>query len=106
MVYIKNNGEIKSNHLNVKNTLDILRSIARGQQEPLKEVYEIFNEETEDGKKMDKYSQLLSDSIQSILQVKDDGEVDSLFSSWGTTALVNDIKWLEDFEMIAFIVIK
>jgi hypothetical protein len=55
---------------------------------------------------MDKYSQLLGDSIQSILNVKDETEVDSLFSAGGTTALVNTIKGLEDFELIAFTVIK
>lgn len=106
LVYIKDNGEISSNHLNVKNTLDIIRSIAKWQSEPIKEVFELFNDETEDGKKMDKYSQLLSESIQSILHIKDETEVDSLFTAGGTTALINNIKWLEDFELIAFIVIK
>jgi len=106
LVYIKENGDVLSNHLNVKNTLDILRSIAKWEPEPIKEVYDVFNEETEDGKNMDKYSQLLSEAIQSILHVKDETEVDSLFSPGWTTALINNIKWLEDFEMIAFIVIK
>ena len=50
LVYIKQNGEIISNHLNVKNTLDILRSISKGKEEPIKAVYEIFNNETDDGK--------------------------------------------------------
>lgn len=106
MVYISKQGEIISNHLNVKNTLDILRSISKWQDEPIKELYEAFNEETDDGKNMGTYSQLLSDAIQSILQVKDESEVDSLFTAGGTTALVNTIKWLEDFELIAFSVIK
>jgi len=106
LVYIKENGEIISNHLNVKNTLDILRLISKGYEYPIKEVYEIFNEETDDGKKMDKYSQLLGNSIESILNVKDESDIDSLFSKGGTTALINDIKGLDDFELITFIVIK
>jgi hypothetical protein len=40
------------------------------------------------------------------LNVKDESDIDSLFSTWWTTALMNTIKWLEDFELIAFIVIK
>jgi len=106
LVYLKEDGEILSNHLNVKNTLDVLRIVSKGKSEPIKEIYEIFNKETDDGKKMDKYSNLLSESIQSILNVKDDGDIDSLFSTGGTTALVNDVKGLEDFELITFMVIK
>ena len=106
LVYIKENGEIFSNHLNVKETLDILRVISKGYTEPLKDVYEIFNEETRDGKKMEKYSTLLNKAIESIISVKDERDVDSLFSAGGTTALVNNIKGLEDFELITFVVIK
>jgi len=105
LVYIKKDGEIISNHLNVKNTLDILRSITKGHNEPIKAVYEVFNQETEDGRNMNKYSDLLSESISSILNVKDESDVDSLFSRGGTTALINDIKGLDDFELISFIVI-
>ena len=106
LVYIKQNGEITSNHLNVKNTLDTLRAISKGQNEPIPAVYELFNEETDDGKKMDKYSILLGGAIDSILHVKDESDIDSLFSTGGTTALMNNIKGLEDFELISFIVIK
>ena len=55
---------------------------------------------------MDKYSSLLDSSIESILNVKDEKDVDSLFSAGGTTALLNNIKGLEDFELITFIIIK
>ena len=106
LVYIKQNGEIISNHLNVKNTLDILRSISKGKDEPIKAVYEIFNDETDDGKNMKTYSVLLGNSIDSIIHVKDESDVDSLFTAGGTTALINSIKGLEDFELIAFMVIK
>ena len=106
LIYISEHGEILSNHLNVKNTLDILRAIAKGNGEPIKAVYEIFNEETDDGKYMEKYSDLLNNAIESILNVKDESDVDSLFSAGGTTALTNTIKGLEDFELLTFIVIK
>ena len=106
LVYIKDNGEVLSNHLNVKNTLDIVRSISRGISEPIAEVFSVFNQETDDGKKMDKYSELLGASIESILNVKDASDVDSLFSGGGTTALRNTVKGLEDFELVTFLVIK
>lgn len=106
LVYISENGEVLSNHLNVKNTLDILRIISKGKKEPIKDLYEKFNQETDDGKKMKKYSNLLSESINSILTVKDESDIDSLFSGGGTSALENDIKGLEDFELITFVIIK
>lgn len=106
LVYIKDNGEILSNHLNVKNTLDIVRAISRGISEPISEVFNKFNQETDDGKKMGKYSDLLGATIESILNVKDASDVESLFSAGGTTALRNTVKGLEDFELITFMVIK
>lgn len=106
LVYIKDNGEVLSNHLNVKNTLDVVRAISRGVSDPISEVFNAFNGETDDGKKMGKYSELLGSSIESILNVKDASDVDSLFSGGGTTALRNTVKGLEDFELITFLVIK
>ena len=106
LVYIQEDGTILSNHLNVKTTLDILRVISKGKDQPIKAVYEQFNQETEDGRNMAHYSGLLSNAIESILETKDESDVDSLFSAGGTTALVNNIKGLEDFELLAFVVVK
>jgi hypothetical protein len=83
-----------------------LRAICKGNSEAIQEVYELFNEETDDGKNMTKYSQLLNKAIESVLHVKDESDVDSLFSPGGTTALMNNIKGLEDFELLTFVVIK
>jgi hypothetical protein len=55
---------------------------------------------------MQQYSSLLNKAIESILNVKDESEVDSLFTAGGTTALVNSIKGLEDFELLAFVVVR
>ena len=106
LVYITTDGKIVSNHLNVKNTLDILRLLCKGNTEAIKDVYELFNDETNDGKNMEKYSGLLNSSIEAVLNVKDEKDVDSLFSAGGTTALMHNIKGLEDFELLTFVVIK
>lgn len=105
IVYIKENGEIISNHLSVKNTLDILRFVSKGKKEPIKEAYTKFNDYTNDGSDMNKYSELLNQSIDSIINVKEETDIDSLFRKGGTTMLQNDIKGLEDFELVAFVVI-
>lgn len=105
IVYIGEDGEIVSNHLNVKNTLDLLRYVSKGNKEPIKEAYEYFNEITDDGNNMEKYSDLLNKSIESIISVKEESDIESLFRRGGTTILQNDIKGLEDFELIAFVVV-
>jgi hypothetical protein len=106
LVYIKDDGEILSTHLNVKHTLDIVRSISKGKDEAIPAVFEAFNQETDDGNDMSKYAGLLNGAIESILNVKDEGDVDSLFKGGGTTALINTVKGLEDFELITFLVVK
>lgn len=105
MVYIKEDGQVLSNHLSVKNTLDLLRYISKDNKEPIKEAYNKFNDETNDGSNMTKYSELLNKSIESIINVKEETDIESLFRRGGTTMLQNDIKGLEDFELIAFVVI-
>ena len=106
LVYIDMQGNVLCNHLNVKKTLDILRSICRGKTTTIKKMYELFNAETNEGKDMSKYSNLLNSVVASILKVKDEGDVDSLFTDGGLSALNNNIKGIEDFELISFIVIK
>ena len=105
IVYIKDDGQVLSNHLSVKNTLDLLRYISKDKKEPLKEAYNKFNDDTNDGANMTKYSKLLNKSIESIINVKEETDIESLFRRGGTTMLQNDIKGLEDFELIAFVVI-
>lgn len=105
IVYIREDGQVLSNHLSVKNTLDLLRYISKDKKEPLKEAYNKFNDDTNDGSNMSKYSELLNKSIESIISVKEETDIESLFRRGGTTMLQNDIKGLEDFELIAFVVI-
>lgn len=105
LVYMKEDGEVLSNHLNVKNTLDLLRTISKGHNEPIKSAYNIFNDFTNDGKDMKLYSKLLSKSIDSIINIKEENDIDSLFRPGGTTMLQNNIKGLDDFELITFMVV-
>lgn len=92
------------NHLHVKQTMDFLRALCKGKSDPFRDACTRCNKETDDGKKMDTYSALLEEAIQSIIYVKEESDPDSLFSSGGITA--DAIRGLEDFELIAFVVIK
>ena len=55
---------------------------------------------------MHHYSELLGDAIHSIIDVKEDSDIDSLFKAGGTNALLTRITGLDDFELICFLVVK
>ena len=106
IVYLDSQGNLINSHLDVKQTLDILRVACKAQNEPIKAVYSQFNKETDDGLKMAKYNELLSDSIKSIIDVKEESDVKSLFTSGSAVLFGERIKGLDDFELIAFVVVK
>ena len=106
MVYLSDNGKVVCNHLEAKKMLDILRKLCRDKDKYDKKLCSLFNEETKNGFDMAYYSDRLSEAIQTIIKVKDESEIDSLFTSGGTSFLTTVINGLDDFELIAFVVVK
>ena len=105
MVYVGMDGEVITNHLQPKDTLDIMRHLAKGKNAPDKPLCEQFNKATNNGKNMAKVSQLLEDTIMSIIDAKDEGDIDSFFGGGQTTFLSGGFSGLEDFELICFMVV-
>ncbi|MNO08916.1 hypothetical protein D3C81_2318060 [compost metagenome] len=54
---------------------------------------------------MEKYSDLLGESITSIIDVKEESEVESFLSGRQMSFLSETITGLDDFELICFIVV-
>ena len=106
MVYIGDNGEIVCDYLNPKKLLDTMRILCRGKSEPSAELCRAFNEETDDGCNMREVSELLSEAINSIIDIKEESDIDSLFKQGGTSALLNAVSGLDDFELVCFLVVK
>ena len=106
MVYIGMDGEVICDYLNPKKMLDDIRLLCRGKNEPVKELCRRFNQETDDGKDMSEMSELLSEAINSIIDCKEESDIDSLFSAGGTSALMSEVSGLDDFELICFLVVK
>lgn len=106
MVYISTEGEIVCDYLNPKGLLDDVRLLCRGKSEPIKALCAQFNRETDDGRNMSEMSELLSMAIDSIIDSKADNDIDSLFKSGGTSALMSAVSGLDDFELICFFVVK
>lgn len=106
LVYMDNEGGVIVNHTEAKRMLDLIRSACKGYPEPVRRAYELFNAQTDDGRKMDPQSDLLQKAIQTMIELKEDKDIDSLFSGERTSALTNTIKGLDDFELIAFLVLQ
>lgn len=106
MVYISEEGEVVCDYLQPKKLLDIMRYVCRGKDKPIEALYHQFNDETDDGRNMTDISELLSEAINSIIDVKEENDIDSLFKSGGTSALMSQVSGLDDFELICFLVVK
>ncbi len=106
MVYISEDGEIICDYLNPKKMLDTIRLLCRGKDKPIISLCKKFNDETRDGRDMADISELLSEAINSIIDVKEENDIDSLFKSGGTSALLSAVSGLNDFELICFLVVR
>lgn len=106
MVYINNDGEVICDHLSPKAMLDKMRHICKGKKEPISDLYKEFNKQTRDGRNMSQLSELLGQAISSIIEVKEESDIDSFLSGGQVSFLSNEINGLDDFELICFLVVK
>lgn len=106
MVYISEDKEVVVNHLSPKELLDRLRFLCKGKSTPDMDICREFNRITRDGKNMQQYSELLGDAISSIINVKEESDIDSFLSGVQGSLFTEEIRGLDDFELICFLVIK
>lgn len=106
LIYIAIDGQVIANHTEVKKLLDLARTSCKGRIKPITAVCRLFNEQTDEGRNMKVCSDLLNVAIRSMIDVKEEKDLDSLFSGGRTTALVNTVAGLDDFELIAFLVVQ
>ena len=106
MVYIADGGEVICDHLSPKEMLDKMRYLCRGKTEPIPDLYKAFNKETKDGRDMRKFSALLGQAIASIIKVKNESEIDGFLGGEQMSFIGNEIKGLDDFELICFLVVR
>lgn len=105
LVYVGMDGEVIADHLQPKDTLDMMRHLAQGKTDPDMNLCEQFNKATNNGKDMGEISQLLEDAIMTIIDAKDESDIDSFFGGGQTTFLSGGFSGLDDFELICFMVV-
>lgn len=87
MIYVGMDGEIIANHLQPKDTLDVMRYLSHGKSVPEMKSCAVFNKATGNGKNMENVSKRLEDAIGSIIDAKGEGDIDSFFTGGQTTFL-------------------
>lgn len=106
LVYINEDEEVKLNYIQSKKILDYYQKLCSGKKEVFRNLVESFDRETDNGRQMDKYSQLLKESIENIIGKKQETGVRSLFTKGGTSPVKNNIEGLEEFELVSFLILK
>lgn len=107
LVYIDDKGVVIEGHVNSKKILDAMRALSKGFTDPILDLCEQVDQETDEYHDMEEYSELLKESIKSILNLEEEGKIASLFKSGGTQAdTLAHFKGMEDFKLISFLIIK
>ena len=106
LVYVKDDGSVLHGHLDPKGVLDEMRLLSRGKAAPDRGLCDQFNRETRDGRDMKAGSRLLEAAVASIVDAKEESDVDSFFSEGTTGFLEGDVEGLDDFELICFLVVR
>lgn len=106
MVYLSHTGTVICDHLSPKKLLDKMRYACKDKTEPDKALCKQFNKETRDGKNMRHYSDLLQSAIESIITVKEESDINDFLNGVQGNLFADEIRGLDDFELICFLVIK
>ena len=105
MVYISDDGGIVCNHLDPKRFLDLMRYSCKGQDAIHDDLCKAFNEETDDGRNMSKVSKLLTTSIDSIIDQKEQSDLDDFLNGKDSFSTVKS-SGMDDFELVCFLVVR
>ena len=106
MVYITKESAVVIDHLDPKSLLDTMRHLCRGNATPLLDLCHKFNAETRDGQRMGTYSKLLGDAISSLIKVKETTDLFSFLDGDSGSLFGNEVRGLDNFELICFLIIR
>lgn len=108
LVYVRDDGSVRFNYTNAKQTLEIFRLMCQGRKEPFYELCDLFNKETCNGTQMIHYTGLMKNGIEEISKIFKKKSNLRLTTNRGALLIPID-KHIEDtgsFELITWLVIK
>ena len=108
LVYVQDDGKVRYNFTNAKQVLEIYRLLCEGKTEPFEDLCNLFNKETDNGKEMSKYTDLMQKAVSEITQAYKKRSSQKLVFDRNAVIAPKEkqIGKLSDFELITWLVIK
>ncbi len=107
LVYIRYDGTTRFNYVHVKQILETYRILCSNISEAIETLCNLFDEETENGKIMDQYTDLLHKAVNSIVGTFRKKAGASLFTKDGILpAIKKQLNDSDDFELVTWLIIK
>ena len=105
LVYVGEDGSLLLPFTQAKGILDRLKRLCVGMAKPDSLACTRFDKATRQGKDMRATQRLLATAVASIVGTSEERAVASLFSPGGTHAMAGDFAGMDDFEVVAFLVV-
>ena len=105
LVHVGEGGTVHLPFTQAKSILDLLKRLCDGRDLPDALATDQFERTTKQGRDMSHPCQLLADAVSSIMGKKEERAVASLFTPGGTHAIQGEFAGMNDFEVVAYLVI-
>jgi hypothetical protein len=105
VVHVGDDGAVLLPFTQAKQALDRLKRLCIGRDLPDAGACARFDKTTRDGKDMSAAQDLLAKAVASIVGKKEERSVASLFTPGGTHAMKGEFQGINDFEVVAFLVV-
>ena len=107
LIYVRDDGEVRYNYTQAKQSLELFGELARGESQPLLHLCDAFDRETGNGCDMKKYNRLLEKALSAIRKQFGRQEIDSLRRRDGLLSKQSEQpREVNDFELVTWLVIK
>jgi superfamily II DNA or RNA helicase len=105
VVHVGDDGTVMLPFTQVKQLLDRIKRLTIGRDLPDAGACDRFDKATRNGKDMSAAQDLLATAVASVVGKKEERAIASLFTPGGTHALKGEFQGINDFEVVAFLVV-
>lgn len=105
ILYVTDRGVVKTTHAHPKAALDYMRAVCAGRTQPIRDLCERFNRQTDDGQDMRRYTKLLDAAVKRIGGAEEKTSVDSLFELGEPVGSAGNLGF-DDYSLVSFVVMK